>query len=362
MDATVESTAATARGRMAFLDWLRIFAFASVLCCHAYSTSYVAVMNAPDTSAALRGAMALFFPLLQNGGAGVVVFFLVSGYVITRVLLSEDAVTFAIRRAFRIYPLYVLAVVIEGVLHPVPWQRMLLQSTLLGDWLHTPLALAGVEWTLRIEILFYGLMAVLKMAGFIDGARMRMLPAVLFGLLALAWVSLPQPGKWVFSYGYLNLYGPFLLLGCFVFLYEQGRVRAWSCIAFCAAVILAYRMHIGSWQPAYVHRHFMEVALALAFLAWALRQRISIGRFGYAISELTYSVYLFHAWLYPVLLERVARVTGDGVLAHAVTLAALFGICRLATLLVERPAIASGRRLARRVVASRAPVAMETQG
>ena len=342
--------AADARSRVAFLDWLRIFAFASVLCGHVYAALYVSVMQAPGTGALLRSSMALLYPLIQSGGAGVVVFFLVSGYVITRVLLHEDAATFAIRRVFRIYPLYVVAVLIHSTLQPRPWSVLLPQLTLLGDWMQTPHALGGVEWTLRVEILFYAVMALAKVTGFIDGRHARMLPFALLALMALLWVLPPQPGRWAWDYGYLNLYAPFLLLGSYVFLLEQRRVRVWSCAVFCAIVLVACRVHIKPWQPPYANVHFVEPAVALFFLAWWLRGRISIGRLGCALSELTYPIYLFHLWLHPILLAFGLRVVSDGAFAHVIALTLLIVVCWFATVFVERPAIGLGRRVARRLV------------
>lgn len=352
MDGAEGRGAAEARSRVAFLDWLRIFAFASVLCGHVYSEEYVALMRSSGIDASLRAVMAFLYPLIQSGGAGVVVFFLVSGYVITRVLMREDARTFVIRRVFRIYPLYVLAVLIHCALAPRPWSVLLLQLTLLGDWTHTPHALNGVEWTLRVEILFYAVMALAKAAGLINGARARFFPVALMFVMGLLWMLPPQPGRWAWCYGYLNLYGAFLLLGSYVFLLEQGRVRAWSCAAFGAAVIAAYRAHIGVWQPAYTNVHFAEAAVALFLLAWLLRNRIFIGRIGSATSELTYAVYLFHLWLFPLLIAFGLRMTGNIAAANIFALALLFTICRLVTVFVERPAIEMGRRFARRIVRS----------
>ena len=70
--------------RVVFLDYLRIFAFVSVLVGHKFAEPLQAAMADP-TSPGHRAAR-LSWPWVQGGGVGVLVFFLVSGYVITQVL------------------------------------------------------------------------------------------------------------------------------------------------------------------------------------------------------------------------------------------------------------------------------------
>ena len=84
-------------GRLVFLDYLRIFAFASVFAGHKFS--------APVQAAAREGvgwqaaAARVLWPFIEGGGAGVVVFFLVSGYIITHVLQRERTPEFLLKRA-----------------------------------------------------------------------------------------------------------------------------------------------------------------------------------------------------------------------------------------------------------------------
>ncbi|MBP8860298.1 MAG: acyltransferase [Ottowia sp.] len=144
--------------RLAFLDWLRIYAFASVLAGHKFHEPVARAAQAE--TAWLRWPARLLWPFIEGGGVGVVVFFLISGYIITQVLQRESAPEFLLKRAFRIYPLYLVAVGIEFLIlrshgQGVGWQTLLQQMLLAGDFFGTPYALAGVEWTLRLEILFY---------------------------------------------------------------------------------------------------------------------------------------------------------------------------------------------------------------
>ena len=84
-------------------------------------------------------------------------------------LTNETAVIFIIRRVFRIYPIYIVAVFIQimatngGKFSELT--ILIPQILLIGDFFGTLYTLAGVEWTLRVEIIFYLFMVVIKASG-----------------------------------------------------------------------------------------------------------------------------------------------------------------------------------------------------
>ncbi|RSM21609.1 hypothetical protein C5B78_22470 [Aeromonas salmonicida] len=102
--------------RILFLDYLRVFAFLSVLIAHKYSESLSIAANDMNVHATLRLMALTLYQVFEGGGVGVIVFFLISGYIITCVARREGVNTFVVRRFFRIYPLYAFAVMIEIVL------------------------------------------------------------------------------------------------------------------------------------------------------------------------------------------------------------------------------------------------------
>lgn len=145
------------------LDILRFGAFALVFCAH------VLPVNTPGSSLA-----ALFLDGLAKGGSyGVDLFFALSAYLITSILLREharsgriDVRAFYMRRILRIWPLYFAALlVLAPVLHLViPQQRMPLAYMtafvfLCGNWACAfagwpPSALMPL-WSVSIEEQFY---------------------------------------------------------------------------------------------------------------------------------------------------------------------------------------------------------------
>jgi peptidoglycan/LPS O-acetylase OafA/YrhL len=103
---------------------------------------------------------------------GVDFFFVISGFVFAPLLLSparENTVAFAIRRAFRIYPLFLFAVIFYALLPHKTWDNgIVLQHAL---FLHTTISKEiafyynSAFWSLPVEVEFYlliGLLVLLK--------------------------------------------------------------------------------------------------------------------------------------------------------------------------------------------------------
>ncbi|MBO0809499.1 MAG: acyltransferase, partial [Actinobacteria bacterium] len=102
--------AAGRRGnRLAWLDALRGFAALCVVFDHAGSVMFWHVR-------------AVTYQWIDTGQYGVFVFFLVSGYIVPASLERKGSVrTFWVSRVFRLYPLYVLALVAGLVLWRTGW-------------------------------------------------------------------------------------------------------------------------------------------------------------------------------------------------------------------------------------------------
>jgi peptidoglycan/LPS O-acetylase OafA/YrhL len=149
----------TAGNRLAWLDALRGFAALCVVFDH---FSYFI----------LTGARAFLYRWFDFGQYGVFVFFLVSGYIIPASLERKGSIRgFWISRAFRLYPIYLLAIVVSvaGYAYGFGTVRGGQQDPLgaAASWLlMLPNLLSGpnvpnVTWTLSYEMVFYFLLAAL---------------------------------------------------------------------------------------------------------------------------------------------------------------------------------------------------------
>jgi peptidoglycan/LPS O-acetylase OafA/YrhL len=299
------------KNRLIFLDLLRIFAFTSVLVGHKF---YDVLDNLSKNQEHHLTFKFIFFEIVKTacwgGGAGVVVFFLISGYIITLVLKTEHTKSFLIKRIFRIYPLYIFAVLLEAFLDHLlnqtaypPLSVLIPRLLLLGDVFGTPYALNGVEWTLRIEVLFYAFMAFFKAVGWMN--QPKILPLAYFFVTILLQIigPLPSPPGW--SHGYITLYLPFLFLGSCIYLMEVKAISKLLALI-CISYIFASYLHFAPiFSPMVKDSHFAIFAFTLFFIIWQVRFHLKSYFLLVFFSEITYSVYLFHNWIWPYLEQVV---------------------------------------------------------
>jgi len=212
---------------------LRAFAALSVLVAHALSEG-----------AAIRGTPIEQVVTIPFGAIGVLIFFVISGYVIGLTRRSPPR-EFAIRRMIRIYPPFWIACIIafvginaagsEAHLGNSPLRTLLLiPSTRLHDTLGIP------YWTLLFEVAFYAAACVvfsLKL-----GDRMLSLVALVWIgaiLLSLGHFAAPEatalPGVFVL----LSPYSMFFAVGLLVCLNEQSLLRVNAGLLVLAVFILA---------------------------------------------------------------------------------------------------------------------------
>jgi peptidoglycan/LPS O-acetylase OafA/YrhL len=210
----------TESSRLAYVDALRLLAAGLVLFQHL-------VQRHPSWWST---------PLVQLGPgvAGVVLFFLISGFVIPFSVRSGLHLRgFMIRRVMRIYPLFLVALAIIAIggftgwlaewsdlrsAQPLRWIGNLL---LVQDFFGIK-PLLGVSWTLIIELAWYALFAA-ALVLFKARAALILAIAVPAGLLALAALSLALDTR-------IPLGRPAMIyaavLGYQTYLYSSGALSA----------------------------------------------------------------------------------------------------------------------------------------
>ena len=187
------------------LDGLRFYAFLGVFVYH----------TLPQQPAFYRGLHlplpSLWAAVAISGASGVDLFFALSAFLITALLLRERQQTggislrlFYIRRILRIWPLYFLVLAVAVVLaHTVPgqslpWYYVVGYLLFVGNWINVafghPLSVCAPLWTVSIEEQFYlvwpVLMKMLERRGMIIAAVVAFLLATLSQIgVALAGLS-----------------------------------------------------------------------------------------------------------------------------------------------------------------------------
>ncbi|MBX7259596.1 MAG: acyltransferase [Candidatus Hydrogenedentes bacterium] len=203
------------------LDWLRFLAFSAVFWFHVCPDTFESYWNLGLPKTLVHYLM----PLVRVGGHGVDLFFTLSAYLITELLLLErnrtgrvHVTAFYVRRILRIWPLYfafiLTAFPFEVLWGQVPAMYYAALMTFTANWYRVASGMlssvTGPLWSVSIEEQFYlvwpNLMARIK-------------PKYFAGLLALLVVL-----TWVYRYHYVHgapptrysvWYNTFARLDCF---------------------------------------------------------------------------------------------------------------------------------------------------
>lgn len=147
--------------RYAHIDSLRAIAALLVIWMHV-SEVFVTLQTPADGSTPLLQTIP---STVDTGRIGVLMFFLISGFLIPSSLKGtrkEGAKTFLIRRFFRLYPLYWVSIPLSLI--TMWWMfgksmsatDIALNFTMLQEKFHAK-NISGLYWTLRVELYFYAL-------------------------------------------------------------------------------------------------------------------------------------------------------------------------------------------------------------
>lgn len=322
----------------------------------------------------------LIYEVLQIGWIGVDLFFVLSGFLITRQLVAEPDRFgwFYVKRIARIFPLYyaVLAGLCALNLLPLPdlfsrvaadvWENVWVYALFLANFarylgVDAAERVLGQSWSLAVEEQFYLLWPFAF--ALLGPARLRVaIPMIIVALAVARFVIVGEVGYW-FIYVFPLTHADGLLVGSLIALHEDrarrsGRIAAPAFLLLCGVVvaimILGADTHIRSEVVQKVG--FLAIALMFgAFVVVLLQQgRIAslidnpplvlLGRYSYAI-------YLLHI---PVLVVANQVPVPEGIgwwtAAFAVYTAVMLGIGWLSWTLLEAPAA----RVIRSVYLSRA--------
>jgi peptidoglycan/LPS O-acetylase OafA/YrhL len=298
-----------------------------------------------------------------SGGLGVGIFFVLSGFLITILLLREELARgtvslggFYIRRAFRILPPYFLTIAVYLLVGLIPSQHELRVKFLNGlpyflslrnEYVPNGLPVAFTHsWSLSVEekfyfawpLLFFILLRKLK-------GRWAIVPITLIPLLISPTSSLPV--------AYFSL-----LLGCCAAIAlhalrrRQDEVIAWvSRVPLAPVVIIWILSYFASLGGTFRVSFILSTAalLPVLLLRESLLSRVLGSNVCTWVGKRTYSMYLFHALCLVSIEQRLIhpvtnmRFVAVAMLGYLLSLA----VASVVYVVLEKPAVSWGRRLAR---------------
>ena len=254
------------------LDVLRFFAFLGVFIFHSAPRT-MDFYNAAGYPHWLSG---LLIPTFGAGAYGVDLFFALSAYLITSLLLRERAATgaldlrgFYLRRILRIWPLYLAFVAFAAVFallvpgQHLPMKYVVGYSLLAGNWIYVfyglPASFAVPLWTVSIEEQFY-----LAWPLALRKASVRAMAIIAAGILVAAnawrvWLAVSAAPAERIEYNTFTRLDP-IALGILIALFGHklpqfyATAAAWRCYRRSGHVDCCVRVH--SYQS-YIEVHHM---------------------------------------------------------------------------------------------------------
>jgi peptidoglycan/LPS O-acetylase OafA/YrhL len=298
------------------LDGLRFYAFAGVFVCH----------TLPLDDASYRAlhlpAPWLWLAVVRAGMSGVDLFFALSAFLITSLLLKERRETgrvslrlFYLRRILRIWPLYFLVVALGVVLalavpklQPLPWRLVAGYVLFVSNWMYPFFApvrsICAPLWTVSIEEQFYllwpALLKVLQRRGIVVAA----ITTIVLATLSQVGIVLTGVGWGYLYYGSASRATSFamgILLACgadrlpkltsgFRFMLVTGGIGGW--------IFAAARLND---QPGAPGMHVVLGRLIISFASAAIlygclysSNKLLGGGAVVRLGKISYGLYMWH--------------------------------------------------------------------
>lgn len=312
-------THALAQPRIAGLDALRAIAVLNVLAWHSVEAHWL---------------------------DGVELFFVLSGFLITWLLLQEagqqgriSLAAFYRRRVARLMPLFwaylLLGLILLAALHrPIPWGAVVASLLYAVNYFQ---ALRGAPshylshcWSLAVEEQFYLLWPVLLVWLMRRGVRLE---GVLAGVIGTVWILrpmlflLPRLGD-VYVQRALESRADHLAAGCLLAValrhprvrrgFEACARRRWVAAALAASIVastqlhanLAYKNVVGFAIEPLLMAGLLPLVMLLAqeqhLVARLLNARIVV-----LMGQASYGMYLVHPWILQPACKAIERLTGS---------------------------------------------------
>jgi peptidoglycan/LPS O-acetylase OafA/YrhL len=355
------------RDRLRYIDTLRAIAALLVVWLHSVQT--LARVN-PETG---RNAYIATIDRIDVGHVGVVVFFLISGFVIPFSIKRDaeaPARAFLVKRFFRIFPAYWLSVPLAAGAIWWLWKQSFGGAELAWNFTLLQGALGyrnaeGVYWTLPVELVYYLVCtALLLTRSLFDPRRVALVATALLVLFVLLVLPL---WKWGRTLPLLDYGSTFWFLNLSIMLWGtlyRSRIDARHAfdrttsalyrvlfVAYLAVLPIASLFtktaFAASWTWVYVAGILIFIA-GTRFVRMQTRVTDWLGR-------ISYSIYLFHVILftaieYWLLKQPIGSIwrTQPFALYVVAGLAIVFAASTLTYVLVEKPGMRLGHRLASR--------------
>ena len=335
-------------------DLIRLLAALAVI----YSHSYVWSGGAE--------AISRLTNVTHAGELSVVIFFFISGALVTKSLQRSSIMGYVIKRVARIYPAliiccFLVAFVMTWVFGGMSFTQVLNDPQVLkyfgynaiGVWNvhvidsafqgHPTQALNGSLWSITLELRLYLVLAMLAMLGLVRNVAIRCTTLILLVIAACySPNALPLVGDNHALYGaaHFSTFAVIFFAGALFYSLEEKIAPRYTAIWLVSAFVLVIGKNTEIYRNAIF---FFTITSVLVIARWPLLiQKIKIRH------DYSYGVYLY-GWPSQQIAYKLLRDMGEASAFKITLLASLIAIALAVASwhLIEKRAIRWGQRLAR---------------
>jgi peptidoglycan/LPS O-acetylase OafA/YrhL len=249
-----------------------------------------------------------FYIVTFVGAFGVGAFFLISGFVMPLSLANLSPSVFLIRRALRIYPVFIvccffkwLVMVYEGAARfDFSFAKIFLLNISMfgGSVIFLDANIEPIVWTLSVEIKFYLLCSLVYWMA--QGSNKRLFQLFVGSSVLMALASFFLKGfdvPWKFDIGLALSSIPFMIIGVLINLYMSSKIDSSDLVFGLVCTIAAFFMAPMRWFVS-IEKGIPTWGLAVIVFMLVLRYGKSIAflnsRVGSYIGNLSYPMYAIH--------------------------------------------------------------------
>jgi peptidoglycan/LPS O-acetylase OafA/YrhL len=299
------------------LDLLRILAVLSVLGVHQF-WPFIEFINENLNKFNLVPVTYIINSYFWSGLSGVCIFFFVSGWAITVASLKESPKSFAVRRFFRIYPLYISLTILEITLTRISSsentniselvKNCTLNILMVGDFLNVNPNISGVAWTLRIELYFY----ILVWFSLLFEKRNKNIPLIRLLILVTTMVimaafNFPQNPTMGNQY-YVGIFFPFLVLGACCAFFQKKLISTKLCVLISIVALTQHVVLSLNLKPDFFSEgSYLLATFVTIILSFSIKPKNTHRKRVFKFANYTYGFYLLHTFFLSFLILQIKK-------------------------------------------------------
>lgn len=355
--------------KVLFADMLRGIAAVSVLVAHycgtffEHQTGLASLMLVPpitDLPPVTGPAKLIGDYGTVLGQFGVGVFFIISGFVIPFSLVSGDTLGFLLRRAFRIFPVYIagFSVVIGSIWLLTAYCGTDFTYSISHIFSHFGIItrgilgysrIDGISWTLEVELAFYVAMAILGTRVLSPGLAPLVVGAFVIATLSIVSTHLLRAGYYglVGNTGFQLWAGLLIIIGLAYHGRFTGKISQQALVLVHGlVVILTVIVWTMSDREIYHWQWFGGYIMAMAVFAtcYFFRERARPNWLLSHLANISYPLYVVHA-LTGYAIMYLAILNGSNAYFAIILAASIcYGISVALHYAVEKPLMIKARR------------------